>query len=299
MTDTKSIQETGFYCSRASLGAGELLEATAANYKSFILLEYNGPFPEKPADALYNKRWLEKLDKLARSKKGKLLLIRNENSSDKEFSIYFVDCLEEQYCHTILKADDYTDFDLEAFIYSENTAWNSESFITVCTNGKKDKCCAKFGLPVYQKLIQKDTTPVWQCSHMGGDRFAANAIVFPNGIYYGRVQPNDIDALLADMEKQKIRLDNFRGYSRLSFFHQAIDVYLRKKLDRFDYAFRFLVQQESSEGSLFTVEGILEDKRSFKITVLKKIVDYPALLTCKSSRIEKIIKWEVQEFDWI
>ena len=31
---------------------------------------------------------------------------------------------------------------------------------------------------------------VWECSHLGGDRFAANVVVLPHGFYYGQV-PGD------------------------------------------------------------------------------------------------------------
>ena len=30
---------------------------------------------------------------------------------------------------------------------------------------------------------------MWECSHVGGDRFAANVLVLPSGLLYGRVLP--------------------------------------------------------------------------------------------------------------
>ena len=37
----------------------------------------------------------------------------------------------------------------------------------------------------------------WEVSHVGGDRFAANLLVLPDGLYYGRVTPDDAPAVAA------------------------------------------------------------------------------------------------------
>ena len=35
-------------------------------------------------------------------------------------------------------------------------------------------------------LAERDPDAVWECSHIGGDRFAATMLLFPHGINYGR-----------------------------------------------------------------------------------------------------------------
>jgi (2Fe-2S) ferredoxin len=32
---------------------------------------------------------------------------------------------------------------------------------------------------------------VWECSHVGGDRFAPNVLVLPDGFYYGNLAPDE------------------------------------------------------------------------------------------------------------
>ena len=59
----------------------------------------------------------------------------------------------------------------------------------VCTNGRHDPCCADFGRPVMRALTDAGAPDAWECSHVGGDRFAANIVCLPEGIYYGRVEP--------------------------------------------------------------------------------------------------------------
>ena len=57
----------------------------------------------------------------------------------------------------------------------------------VCTNGQRDLCCARFGLPVYNRLREHVGDRVWQVTHLGGHRFAPNVLVLPQGMLYGRV----------------------------------------------------------------------------------------------------------------
>ena len=57
----------------------------------------------------------------------------------------------------------------------------------VCTNGRRDLCCARFGLPLYNRLRERLGERVWQVTHLGGHRFAPNVLVLPQGMLYGRV----------------------------------------------------------------------------------------------------------------
>ena len=57
----------------------------------------------------------------------------------------------------------------------------------VCTNGQRDLCCARFGLPLYNRLREQLGERVWQVTHLGGHRFAPNVLVLPQGVLYGRV----------------------------------------------------------------------------------------------------------------
>jgi hypothetical protein len=59
----------------------------------------------------------------------------------------------------------------------------------VCAHSKHDTCCALRGRPVARALTAHRPGRVWECSHVGGDRFAANVLVLPSGLLYGRVLP--------------------------------------------------------------------------------------------------------------
>lgn len=66
---------------------------------------------------------------------------------------------------------------------------DDEPLVLVCTHGKKDVCCAVRGRPVALGLAARWPEETWECSHTGGDRFAANVVVLPDGATYGGLDP--------------------------------------------------------------------------------------------------------------
>ncbi|MGO0575070.1 sucrase ferredoxin [Ornithinimicrobium panacihumi] len=75
-----------------------------------------------------------------------------------------------------------------------------EPLILVCTHGKKDPCCAVRGRPVAAALAARHPEATWECSHTGGDRFAANVLLLPDGAIYGGL---DVDSALAAVDAHR------------------------------------------------------------------------------------------------
>ena len=100
----------------------------------------------------------------------------------------------------------------------------------VCTNGKHDACCAEHGRPLVSALA--DAVPadrLWECSHVGGDRFAANLVCLPEGSFYGRVTPEVGPGLVAAHERGRMDLGRWRGRSSLPFDVQAAEALVRQE----------------------------------------------------------------------
>lgn len=100
----------------------------------------------------------------------------------------------------------------------------------VCTHGKHDRCCAKYGRPLYDAVREQvDAGWAWQSSHVGGDRFAGNIVVLPDGAYYGRVEPSEswhvIEAALAG----RVHVPCYRGRSLHGFAAQAAEIAVREE----------------------------------------------------------------------
>src|SRR5207237_3431413 len=84
--------------------------------------------------------------------------------------------------------------------------------LLVCTHGKHDPCCARYGRPLYAALSEvSEAEWVWQVTHVGGDRFAGNLVCLPEGLYFGRVGAADAWPVLEDYLAGRIRLDHYRG----------------------------------------------------------------------------------------
>jgi hypothetical protein len=74
----------------------------------------------------------------------------------------------------------------------------------VCAHSKHDTCCALRGRPVAAAIAGVRPGRVWECSHVGGDRFAANVLVLPVGLLYGRVLPFAAAEFVAAAEADEV-----------------------------------------------------------------------------------------------
>lgn len=91
----------------------------------------------------------------------------------------------------------------------------------VCAHSKHDTCCALRGRPVAAALARERPGRVWECSHVGGDRFAANVLVLPSGLLYGRVLPFAAAEFVAAAEAGEVVAALLRGRVGLAPVAQA------------------------------------------------------------------------------
>jgi hypothetical protein len=59
--------------------------------------------------------------------------------------------------------------------------------LLVCTNGRRDVCCAVRGRPLASAAARVAPGRVWEVSHTGGHRFAPTAVLLPWGQTYARL----------------------------------------------------------------------------------------------------------------
>lgn len=115
--------------------------------------------------------------------------------------------------------------------YLQTTPQRPQLF--VCTHGKHDKCCAKFGQAVFKQfrhVIEEKQLDIdlWEGSHIGGHRFAATAITFPSGHVYGRMTLEDVIPVLEHIEQNRVYTPKYRGQCFFSSPEQAAEAHVHR-----------------------------------------------------------------------
>lgn len=94
--------------------------------------------------------------------------------------------------------------------------------LAVCANSARDLCCGLDGRALVQAL---DDDRAWECSHLGGHRFAPTALLVGHGLVYGRLDVESTRSLL-DSGPTPETAAYLRGRSALSPVAQAAEAYL-------------------------------------------------------------------------
>jgi hypothetical protein len=98
----------------------------------------------------------------------------------------------------------------------------------VCTHNSRDVCCGRFGTPIHKALLARAANDpglrVWRTSHMGGHRFAPTVMEFPDGRYWGHLEPEVVGVLVErDVPFSELRA-HYRGWAGMgSKFEQIAE----------------------------------------------------------------------------
>jgi len=219
------------FCSDASREFAEPLAATASRVDHWILVEYRGLWAHEalPGSGLSDqvKRRLA-AQRDARPNTKLLFVRRTDRRKHPTLAVYWGS--SPQQGASVYRAEIEGYEDLLGLDLSSPGEPVGHPLLLVCTHGKHDPCCARYGRPLYQALEeQAENDWVWQSSHVGGDRFAGNLVFLPQGLYFGRVDPTDAWPVLDEYLAGRILLDNYRGRSAYTFSEQAAERAVREQ----------------------------------------------------------------------
>ena len=229
---------TGWRCAASSVARGEPLLGTASTLKAFLLVEQPGPWG---TDALLDSRLPSdvagELHRRCRSSGVRPLLIRRHGrrpAADRTtvFAAYSEPGAAWVESSSVSSAEDLLAIDLPALGggRSPRLTPHTGPLFLVCTHGRHDVCCAERGRPLAAALGSAHPGSTWEVSHIGGDRFAGNVLVLPQGLYYGRLGIADALMMAAKHLGGDLDLEHLRGRSGYSFAVQAAEIYLRRHL---------------------------------------------------------------------
>ena len=226
-----------FRCSASSLARSEPLIGTASTVRAFLLIEVPGPWGVNAVrDARLPVQVAAPLLDTARSLRVRPLLIRRHGrttpSSTRVFAAYADPHRPWMQTAELDDPRQLLDLDLAGLAAGRQaglTDIDDPVFLT-CTHGRHDRCCAEQGRPVAGALASSHPRESWEVSHIGGDRFAGNVLVLPDGLYYGRLGPDAASELATRHHQGHLDLDHLRGRSGFTVAAQAAEIHLRRQL---------------------------------------------------------------------
>lgn len=171
----------------------------------------------------------------------------------------------------------------------------AERTYLVCTNGARDPCCARLGPAVAAALERARPGCVYECSHLGGHRFAANLLVLPDRLCFGRVTVRSALELADELDAGRLPLDNFRGRTAYTAEQQAAEIHVRRELGLSGLDDLQLVEGVSgSEPQSPAATFQLADGRL--VTALLRLEPLPPRrVSCRDEKVETPAKWTLSK----
>lgn len=240
----------------------EPLYGTIKSADVWFLLEYNGVYTNNAwEDARIPDEVKDKLDNYPNSRP---LLIRQPeqlNAHDRIVTFFIVHAASETpkiYAFDLASYSDILELDIDTVLAGEVISPYDEPLYVICTNGKRDACCSKYGIALYNAMIQREQHTVWQASHIGGHRFAGTMYCFPHAICYGFLTEEDAIPVIESYSHNRILLNKLRGHAIYDKSVQAAEYFLRRELnyDQLD-DFRF-ISIDAKEDSWLVQFSVLD-----------------------------------------
>ncbi|MGA9872955.1 MAG: sucrase ferredoxin [Rhodococcus sp. (in: high G+C Gram-positive bacteria)] len=165
---------------------------------------------------------------------------------------------------------------------------SEEPIVAVCAHGRHDRCCAVRGRRVLPALLDRHADITWECSHLGGDRFAGTMVVFPEGLYYGNVDEADAASLVDDHRRGLVVQRFFRGRSSLPAPVQAAQHHARELLNeyRIDALDPLSVTQDGTDWTV-----VLAHRTPVTVVVRQGLSD-PITTTCNATKAGPVRTFE-------
>lgn len=271
-------------CAIESAQRGEPMVGTASRVRRWLLIEQHGPWGR---DALLESRLdaavAAQVATAARAVGARVVLTRRldaDRSGPRTVHLVRSDRVH-RWVERLELPDDaaLAGLDLSVLDGDEPPGLGTsvDRLYLVCTNGKHDPCCADFGRPVIRALRDAGVD-VLESSHVGGDRFAANLVCLPSGVYFGRVPPEQAERIIADHDDGLLDLGHYRGRSAYPPLLQAAEIFARRHVgERRLEALSF--ESAVEDGREATVKIVHADGRLLTVQVVR--VQAPAAaLTC-------------------
>ncbi|CAM3862007.1 sucrase ferredoxin [Kibdelosporangium persicum] len=263
---------------------------TAAHMRAWLLIEYPGPWPSDALElALAEAFPADKRERLAELRDEGLrpLLIRQPGRHTREPHLagrrVFVGGTSGPHgpwmeSFRINDLSDLADLDLDAILEGKGgigKPYQGPMFL-VCTHGTKDMCCALLGRPLASSLGATYPGRAWEVSHVGGDRWAGNLMVVPDGFLHGQLDPDEAHAVVRAALAGQVDPEHLRGRTAAETqWAQYAEIVIRKQAglrgldDVVAVAEKPVRTDLESEARAVTVRA---GKQTYEVTISRRAV---------------------------
>ena len=298
------MSQERFFCSELSRAAGERTFGTASVGEVWLLVEY--PFawgPRALDDSALAPAVKEHFGALLKQiPRSRLLFVKQDPVCREDFQLIVVRSRERRPYAVRLRLRDYKDIadvDVPAIAAGRTTGGGEltrEPLYLVCTHGRRDKCCAKFGNPLFKHLRARLGDSVWQSSHVGGDRFAANLLCFPHGLFYAHLDEESGAGVVEEYARGRVVLDKYRGRSCYAYAAQAAEFFVRTAtglggLDALSYAGGERLGENRWRVS-FSEEGT---GMIYEARVACRESEFQTFVTCHAAQTKRVAQFFLED----
>ena len=241
MTVDPAAEARAFRCSVGA--ADEPMAGSAAEATSYLLVEHPGPWGRKAlAESRFPEEVRHGLAEAGDAAGVRVQLIRRPGRSSSEAGLRVFFGYADPVAPWLATArlptpEDLLGLDLPALAGGSQDAVaeaglepHDEPLFLVCTNGRRDLCCAEQGRPIVTALAEAHPTATWETTHVGGHRFAGAMVVLPHGLSYGRLGPASALDVARLTLTGTVALPHLRGRSAYPGAVQAAEVAVRERL---------------------------------------------------------------------
>lgn len=295
-----------YFCSTTSREASEQRFGTATRADYWLALEYPEPFGRKAFDESNLpapvKRHLTQA--LQARPNVRLQLIRKGSRFSGQGPAFFAAVNHEEsprlYEFHLSRYEDLLDLNIPGILAEERPFWKyerKEPLFLVCTNGKRDPCCARFGLDVFRAMRGLARENTWQTSHVGGHRFAANVVTLPHGVYYGSLTGEDASALVQALRAGAIHLPRYRGRSCYQDHVQAAEAFLRQRAGLFELERFKLIEIASLSEDEWTFHfSDVREAQTYCLQVRREPAPFEVLKSCGEEKPVRLTQFRLVDY---
>ncbi len=238
-------------CSGSSLAAGEPLAGTATEGTRWLVVEVRGAWGRA---AVADSGLLEPVRARLETFPGKVLLVRRP---DRRQGVTLITATVREAGGAAARRELGSLDELPGAMLGGGDPIEGP-IVLVCTHGRRDACCARLGLPLFDTLAPHlPPERLWQSSHLGGHRFAPNVLVLPYGVQLGRIPLERAAEVARLLEEGRIPLDLYRGRTIFAPAVQAAEIAVRAVTGRDRVGDLRLVSRDGDLVTFATPDGEL------------------------------------------